>query len=479
MSDRIEIGAAYVRVSTDDQTELSPDAQIRIIMDAAKADGYVIPPEFVFVEKKGISGRKADNRPEFQNMISIAKSQSPAPFSRLYLWKFSRFARNQEESIFYKGILRKKCGVEIKSVSEPIMEGMFGRLIETIIEWFDEYYSYNLSGEVKRGMQEKALRHGYQMSPSLGYEAVGGGKPYVINEEKYKIVEYIFQAYHDGIDMTSISRECNRRGWTTRKGKPFERRSICAILRNRFYAGTVEWNGYSFQGSHEIRPSVSSIFEECQERFRCEYHPSKRREVSSCKHWLSGLLRCSTCGSSLAYAKSRNGRSDFFQCYRYMKGVHTGSNFITVQQAVSSIMESMENIIKTGIVEYDYTPKIDMSLETDERILTDALRRVEAKGRRIHEAYEVGVDTLEEYKENKARLDKEKSDLMAEYEQLQARFNSDKPGKEVLIARIRDVYGLLSDPEATYEAKGVAIRSVIKYIVWDRPTKTLDFKYYL
>ena len=32
---------------------------------------------------------------------------------------------------------------------------MFGRLIETIIEWFDEYYSYNLSGEVLRGMTEK------------------------------------------------------------------------------------------------------------------------------------------------------------------------------------------------------------------------------------------------------------------------------------------------------------------------------------
>lgn len=53
------------------------------------------------------------------------------------------------------------------------MEGMFGRLIETIIEWFDEYYSINLSGEVLRGMTEKALREGYQATPCLGYRAVG------------------------------------------------------------------------------------------------------------------------------------------------------------------------------------------------------------------------------------------------------------------------------------------------------------------
>ena len=202
----LEIGAAYVRVSTDDQTELSPDAQIRVIMDAAKADGFIIPKEYIFIEKKGISGRKADNRPEFQRMIAIAKSQKPAPFKRLYLWKFSRFARNQEESTFYKGILRKKCDVEIKSVSEPIMEGMFGRLIETIIEWFDEYYSINLSGEVLRGMTEKALREGYQATPCLGYRAVGEGKPFVVEEKSYAIVEYIFQTYHSGKDMTATAR---------------------------------------------------------------------------------------------------------------------------------------------------------------------------------------------------------------------------------------------------------------------------------
>lgn len=48
----VEIGAAYIRVSTNDQTELSPDAQLRVILESAKADGYVIPKEFVYIEKK-------------------------------------------------------------------------------------------------------------------------------------------------------------------------------------------------------------------------------------------------------------------------------------------------------------------------------------------------------------------------------------------------------------------------------------------
>lgn len=56
-SQPLEIGAAYIRVSTDDQTELSPDAQLRMILDAAKADGFVIPKEY-------ISRRKGHFRPQ-------------------------------------------------------------------------------------------------------------------------------------------------------------------------------------------------------------------------------------------------------------------------------------------------------------------------------------------------------------------------------------------------------------------------------
>ena len=52
-------GAAYIRVSTDDQTELSPDAQLRMIRAAALADGFSIPEPFIFIEKRGISGRHA------------------------------------------------------------------------------------------------------------------------------------------------------------------------------------------------------------------------------------------------------------------------------------------------------------------------------------------------------------------------------------------------------------------------------------
>lgn len=479
----LEIGAAYVRVSTDDQTELSPDAQIRVIRDTAKQDGFIIPEEFVFMEKKGISGRKADNRPEFQRMIAVAKSQSPSPFKRLYLWKFSRFARNQEESIFYKGILRKKCNVEIKSVSEPVAEGMFGRLIETIIEWFDEYYSINLSGEVLRGMSEKALRNGYQLSPCLGYKAVGGGNPYVIDEQEYPMVEFIVRYYHDGHDLTAVARECNRRGYRTKRGNPFERRTIDRILRNRFYMGIVEWNGIQFQGTHETRPSVTDFFQENLDRLTQEFRPIKRREASSCRHWLSGVLVCGTCGASLSVniSKDQKKRPDFFQCWKYAKGYHPGSCSIAVHKAESAVLESLKRVLDTGSVKFEYISPANEKLSGERAAIEAALSRLDMKERRIRDAYENGVDSLQEYRLNKERLQAERDSLNQELQSLLSQEPDVSPAmkKAEIMESIRSAYNLISNPDIEHEVKGMALRRIVKKITYHRGESRLEFHYYV
>ena len=477
------IGAAYIRVSTDEQTELSPDAQLRVIRDQAKKDGVTIPPEFIFIEKKGISGRRAENRPEFQKMIAIAKNQEKSPFKRLYLWKFSRFARNQEESTFYKGILRKKCGVEIISVSEPIMEGMFGRLIETIIEWFDEYYSFNLSGEVLRGMKEKALRNGYQLRPCLGYEAVGEGKPYRINEAEYAVVEQLFRFYHSGLDMTGTARKLNALGLRTKNGNPFDRRAVYRILTNRFYVGEVSWNGIAFQGEHPVLESVTSVFDSIQERLQSEYRPRGRREAASNAHWLSGLLRCHICNATLGFNRTNDNkrRPDFFQCWKYAKGFHPESCSITVKRAEAAVLESLSQVIRTGQVEYEYFRPQNEADQLEENLILESLNRLKVKEQRVREAYESGIDTLEEYKENKLRLKAEGQELSQALEQLQASrcLPEQAPALKEVVKRIKNVYDLLIDEHTDCATKGNALRSVVKYIEYDRKNDRMDVRYYI
>ena len=42
------IAAAYIRVSTEDQTEYSPAAQLEEILAFARKNGFSVPDEFVF-----------------------------------------------------------------------------------------------------------------------------------------------------------------------------------------------------------------------------------------------------------------------------------------------------------------------------------------------------------------------------------------------------------------------------------------------
>lgn len=81
----------------------------------------------------------------------------------------------------YKSMLKKQHGVDVVSITEPLIDGPFGTLIERIIEWMDEYYSINLSTEVIRGMTEKALRGGYQCTPPLGYESSRSGEAFTVD----------------------------------------------------------------------------------------------------------------------------------------------------------------------------------------------------------------------------------------------------------------------------------------------------------
>ena len=350
----MRIGAAYIRVSTDDQLDISPESQLDEIQRYAKSHDILIPEEYIFMERTGRSGKRADNRPEFQRMIATAK-EKPQPFEVILVWKFSRFARNQDESTFYKGMLRKKLKIDIESVSEPIMEGMYGRLIEMIIEWQDEFYSYNLGVEVKRGMAKKAELKGYQLVPPLGYAAVGNGKPYVIREDEYKIVEMIFHMYAvDRLDMTAIARQLNASGYLTRRGNPFEKRSIDRIIQNRFYVGTVEWNGFSFEGTHKTRASVTELFEQCQERRKAEFRPMRHRNVSTCKHWLSGLMRCSVCGATLSYTGS--GAVPYFTCWKYSKGLHPESCSISVKKMERIVLRSWMASWKADILSIHLLP---------------------------------------------------------------------------------------------------------------------------
>lgn len=467
MSDRI--GALYIRVSTDDQAELSPDAQKRLLLDYAKKNGIIISNDFIFSES--VSGRHVQKRPEFQRMIGIAKQPSH-PIDVILVWKYSRFARNQEESIVYKSML-KKDHVEVISVSEPLVDGPFGSLIERIIEWMDEYYSIRLSGEVLRGMKEKALRNGYQSSPCLGYEAVGHGKPFQINEAEYAMVSYIMDLYdNQNMDETAIARKCNDLGYKTKRGNPFERRTVDRILQNPFYCGIVSWNGVEFEGAHEVRISKER-FDRRQRLIASRKRPMKARNISTCKHWLSGLLKCSVCGATLSY--TGNGKCPYFQCWKYAKGFHKTSVALSVKKAEEAVIEYFDLVLAGA--DFTYVRKEQPAADKTAAIeqLQKKLSKLSARESRIRDAYESGIDSLEEYKANKERLISNRLQLETELEKLRKEQAEKEVNKEDVLHEIKSVNDILKNPDVSYEKKGTLIRTIVDQIIYDKESGKMYF----
>ncbi|MCD8019585.1 MAG: recombinase family protein [Clostridiales bacterium] len=228
-------GAAYIRVSTEDQIEFSPDSQLKKIREYAAGKNILLSEDYIFLDE-GVSGRYAKKRPAFMKMIGLAK-QKPRPFDVILVWKFSRFARSRQDSILYKSMLRKECGIDVISITEQLSEDPTSILVEALLEAMDEYYSINLAQEVKRGMNEKFSRGGVVSVPPFGYRMEEGH--FVIDEEKGAIVSRIYEDYLLGMSIRQIATNLNAMGIRTNRGNLFENRTVEYILSNPTYVGKL------------------------------------------------------------------------------------------------------------------------------------------------------------------------------------------------------------------------------------------------
>lgn len=465
------IAACYIRVSTDDQLAYSPDSQLKMIQAYAQKQGLQLPQAFIFREDDGVSGRQAEKRPEFQRMIAIAR-QSPAPFEVILVWKFSRFARNQEESIVYKSLLRRQ-GVEVVSVSEPLAEGPFGGLIERIIEWMDEYYSANLSGEVRRGMGERRSQGLPVSAAPYGYIWREGG--FEVDPEAAAIVRQFFQRFAAGEPVLQLTRWANSLG----TGRVWENRTVQYLLQNPVYTGKLRTASYPFShgqpgilpGRHEAIIS-DALWEQAQGQISRQKLLYRRHDhTANAKPRLySGILRCSACGGALA----SGGKRDSWQCTRYAHGRCGTSHYTTTAAVTAAIWPAMRQIFGREELRLLLIPQ-GQEAAGEKQALQRRLAQAEARLRRAREAYESGVYTLSEYKASRSRIQQDRDQL----ETLLAQSPQPHPLERESSLLIKELLEILLDPQTDTLAQNSIFRSFVAKIVFHRTSNQWDLFYYL
>lgn len=476
----MKTAAAYVRVSDIRQDEFSPDSQLKLIRDYCARNDIVLPDELIFYDD-GISAKTAKKRKQFNDMIALAK-QKDKPFEIILVWKFSRFARNQEESIVYKSLL-KKNGVEVISVSEPIADNPFGGLIERIIEWMDEFYLVRLSDEVRRGMTERATRGLPNCAPPFGYNMVDG--LYVINEEEAAIVRQIFEMYKSGVPSMNIAVTLTSQGVVNRLGNPIDNRGIEYMVNNPCYKGALRWSPKGRSASARIYNNPNDIVIEntheaiidkvtwqlVQERveYKKRTYVKHSHENAQChEHMLRGLVKCSTCGSTLVYSKSNNG----FQCHKYAKGSCLVSHYISAIKLSNMVIARLKEDTESMNFEIVNAPKltVESTIDYDKLIAAERLKLDRAK-----QAYQVGIDSLEEYRQSKLRIDKQIEAYKTEKKKSGLRYSGISTKKYA--QTVSEAVKLLENPNTPEELKNKTLKTIVQKIVFYRPDERIEIFY--
>lgn len=414
-------GAAYIRVSTDEQLEYSPDSQRNKILEYALHNNIRIAREHIYTDE-GISGRSARNRPAFLQMIADARLK-PAPFHVILVWKFSRFARNRQDSILYKSMLRRECGIEVISVSEPLSDDPTSILVEALLEAMDEYYSLNLAGEVRRGMQEKFSRGGTVSVPPFGYRM--GKDRFEPRPDTAPFVPVIFQKYADGWPLRKIAAWLNSAGIRTIHGNLFESRSVEYILTNPVYTGKLRRRSAAggrkaaaapdrfYQGNDVVTVSGThlslvsrQLFDTVQKRLAlsrtCKF--SGTQTPRSCTGTppfpAAGLIRCSACGSLLRPTARRTA----LQCASYSRGHCSVSHYITLRFLMPALFQALGRCPLSLSGSSTVIPAPPAIPDTESGDPSAQIREEKKKLERLKNAYMEGIDSLEEYRNRKREV---------------------------------------------------------------------------
>ena len=302
----------YARYSSHSQRDESIDAQLRECHEYAVKNDYIILEEYC---DRALTG-KTDNRASFQKMIKDAKQNK---FNYVLVYKLDRFARNRYDSAMYKNML-KKHNIKVVSIKENISDSPEGIILESVLEGMAEYYSANLSQNIKRGMTENALQCKFNGSGvPLGF-TITPDKHYEIDPMSANIVREIYEMYARGRTVSDIINHCNEKGYKTQKGNAFNKNSLRKMLCNEKYIGTYR------HGDVVIPNGIPAIidqdlFDKVQAQVKHNFY-SRARSTAKADYLLSTKVFCGHCGTNMngESGTARDGsKKHYYKCSKRKK----------------------------------------------------------------------------------------------------------------------------------------------------------------
>ena len=364
---------AYLRDSGGSAQELSVQQQRDELQQYVDRHGLVIRHIFADVAKSGTStvGREA-----FGDMLDMVKDPELRPVG-LLLWNYARFARELDDASYYKAFIRKQ-GTVIHSLTDPVPDGMYARVIETLIDITNAEKSRQTSRDVKRALRAQ-VRQGFSSGglPPRGYKAelvtLGMKRDntprqvsrWVPDPDLWNAGVLAWKMRMQGKSYQEIQEATGGRLYRS-KG------SWVSFFQNKTYLGIGKCGEEEFPEHHPAMVDrktwdrVQEIQEAHPRRGQSggKHHP--RRQASAAL--LSGLVVCIHCG--LAMVAKEYTHSGTWRCYicnrKYIQGYDTcDGRQVNARHAEVVVLDTLLNRILTPAYFNTLLAQVQSRLEND------------------------------------------------------------------------------------------------------------------
>lgn len=409
----------YARYSSDNQREESIEGQVRECIAFAERKGYTVIHTYI---DRALSGTRADNRPEFQQMISDSTLRE---FQYVIVWKIDRFSRDKFDSVKYKYAL-KSSGVSVIFATEPIDGSPEGQMMESVFEGISVYYIKDLAQKTSRGMTENAIKGKFNGGTlTFGY-TIDENHHFQLDPVNAPIVLDVFTRYSEGETIRSILDGINSK--MSNNGRKFTYHFLNWTLNNRRYLGE-----YKFQdtvNNEAIPPIVTQeLFDKCQHRLNVNKHKAGSFKNNKEKYLLTGKIFCGNCGATISGISGTGKCKSIYRYYKCMNVKKHKCNKKPVQkELIENIVLNAEMDIFKDKALIRKISKACFDLQSKESPMLPALKRRLRENQKeiknLMNAIKAGIVL----KTTKSELEK----LEAEQEQLETNIAMEKLVKPVI-----------------------------------------------
>ena len=467
-----KFAVSYLRVSTPGQAErgggadegFSIPAQREANKRKALSMGAIVGKEFV---DRGASARSAD-RPELRKMLDYIKENRDR-VDYVIVHKVDRLARNRGDDVDITRALGE-AGVQLVSASESIDDTPSGMLLHGIMSSIAEFYSRNLSTEVKKGMREKVKSGGTPTRAPLGYRNIrdyddqGRRNSRVeLDKERAPLIELAFKEYATGNWSLSLLAEhldglgLNTPATPKLPSKPINKKLLHTILNNPYYRGVVTYNSVEYAGKHEAIIDEKT-WHDVQAVLRSHINGERTRIH---EHYLKSTVYCGKCGSRLIIhnAKSRSGaRYPYFVCSaKHNKRNDCKQKAVLIDEVSAKIEEWYEKIAFTpefkNFIKQWLTSQIE-KLADESKVEVDRLKqqkdKLEREQRKLLQAHYADAIPVHLLREEQERLGKSLKSIQNQVEAYSAEYTETTKNLNLAFELLDDcgkIYRLADDFE--------------------------------